>query len=124
MNQVAVVSASREWPQAWKLRDFHLHHHAALGSLAADARFQCVLLVEPRPEELDGLLQSLKERDRLGAVATLVAGHAGSPGLHALLERYPCDGFLDLSWPESLAAAALRIALSHVELGRNLVEIQ
>ena len=60
----------------------------------------------------------------MGAVATLVAGHAGSPGLEALLDRYPCDGFIDLAWPESLAAAALRIALGHVALGRNMVEIQ
>ena len=124
MQQLAVVSASNAWPAHWALREFQVHHHTSLDDLDASVRFQCVLLVEPQLEQLDDLLQALKERDRLGAVATLVAGRAESPGVHALLAQYPCDGLLDLAWPETLAAAGLRIALEHVALGRNMVEIQ
>lgn len=124
MHQLAVVSAPNEWPVGWKLRDFQVHHHTALKGLASDLRFDCIVLVEPRPEEVNSVLRGLKERDRHGAVAVLLAARAGAAGVDLLLERYPCDGFLDLSWPEGLAAAGLRIALNHVELGRNLVEIQ
>ncbi len=124
MHEVAVVCAPTEWPAHWRLPDFQLHQHTALEALSADVQFDCILLVEPKSEELGELLQVLKERDRLGAVATLVAGRADSTGMHALLEKYPCDGFLDLAWPEALASAGIRIALGHVELGRNMVEIQ
>jgi diguanylate cyclase (GGDEF)-like protein len=124
MHQLAVVSAPSEWPAGWRLRDFQVHHHTALKGLAADLRFDCIVLVEPRPEEVASVLRGLKERDRQGAVALLVAGRATSGQMHLLLDQFPCDGFLDLSWPEPLAAAGLRIALSHVELGRNMVEIQ
>ena len=124
MHQLAVVSAPTEWPTSWRLRDFQVHHHTALKSLASDLRFDCIVLVEPRPEELSWVLGGLKERDRLGAVALLVAGRARAAGLDLLLEHSACDGFLDLFWPEALAAAVLRIALGHVESGRNVVEIQ
>jgi diguanylate cyclase (GGDEF)-like protein len=124
MHQLAVVSAPNEWPASWKLRDFQVHQHRALKGLAADVRFDCIVLVEPRPEEVNLVLAGLKERDRFGAVAMLVAGRPASVGMHVLLERYPCDGFLDTSWPEALASAGLHIALRHVELGRNMVEIQ
>ena len=124
MQQLAVVSASQSWPAHWALREFQVHHHASLDELDASVRYRCVLLVEPPLDELDDLVESLKERDRLGAVATLVVGRAQSPGVHALLAQYPCDGFLDLDWPETLAAAGLRIALEHVALGRNMIEIQ
>ena len=124
MHQLAVVSAPTAWPAGWKLRDFQVHQHRALKGLAADVRFDCIVLVEPRPEEVNLVLAGLKERDRFGAVAMLVAGRPQSTGMHVLLERYQCDGFLDTSWPEALASAGLHIALRHVELGRNMVEIQ
>lgn len=124
MHQLAVVTAPNEWPAGWRLRDFQVHQHRALKGLAADVRFDCIVLVEPRPEEVNLVLAGLKERDRFGAVAMLVAGRPASAGMHALLERYPCDGFLDTTWPEALAQTGLHIALRHVELGRNMVEIQ
>lgn len=123
MHQVAVVSRSGGWPEHWKLGELQLHH-LTLEEATSDLRVQCITLVEPEPEELRFVLERLEASDRVGAVATVVAGSASSPRVHALMEQCPCDGFLDLSWPEPLAAAALRIAMGHVELGRNVVEIQ
>lgn len=124
MHQLAVIAAPQRWPAHWTLREFTLHHHRALSSLGADARFDGVAIVEPAPGEVDGVLSALEEREQVGAFATLVVGHASDGGVPALLQRHRFDGFIDLTWPEDLAAASIRVALAHVELGRNLVEIQ
>lgn len=123
MHQVAVVARPGGWPAHWKLGDVQLHH-LSLEEAAIDLRLQCIALVEPEPNDLRYVLERLEALGRVGEVATIVAGHASSPQVHTLVEQGPCDGFLDLSWPEPLAAAGLRIAMSHVELGRNVVEIQ
>lgn len=123
MHHVAVVSRPGGWPAHWKLADLQLHH-LALAEATSDLRVQCIALVEPEPDELRFVLERLEALDRVGAVATVVAGQASSPRVHALVDRGPCDGFLDLRWPEPLAAACLRLAMSQVEEGRNVVQLQ
>lgn len=82
-----------------------------------------VILVDPQPCEVSAVLLGLEERERLGGGATLIAGQASSPGIHALLEQHPFDGFLDLSWPEALAATTIQTALRHVE-ARHVIALQ
>jgi diguanylate cyclase (GGDEF)-like protein len=57
-------------------------------------------------------------------IGKLLGADANLPGIETLLMDEEFDGYLDLTWPESLARAAITTALRHVELGRNIVEIQ
>lgn len=124
MHRLAVIAAPHAWPAHWAMSGFEVEHLPAVTALAPDARFDGIALVQPAPGEVAATLQQLKLRDPLGAVATLMAGRGDSAEALALLEQHEFDGFLDLGWPERLAAASVRIAVGHVELGRNLVDIQ
>lgn len=124
MHQLAVIAAPQRWPAHWAFPEFTLHHHRAVSALKADARFDGVALVQPEPGEADEVFSALQEREQVGAFATLVVGRSDDGLTPALLQRHRFDGFIDLTWPEDLAAASIRVALAHVELGRNLVEIQ
>ena len=123
MPTLAVVSAPNAWPAHWELPELTLEHHATIEGIDPEDRVDGILLVAPCPKDVAALLRGLEEREHRGAVAMLVAGQADAPNM-AALAAYPCDGFLDLAWPDALAGAAIRTALGHVELGRNMVEIQ
>lgn len=124
MHELAVIAPPNAWPAHWSFPDVRLHHHVDVAALAADARLDGVALVEPEVERVGPLLETLKERERLGTFATVMAARADSPSLPRLLGQFSFDGFLDLGWSCDVAGANLRIALGHVALGRNLVEIQ
>jgi diguanylate cyclase (GGDEF)-like protein len=123
MHQLAVIAAPKAWPGSWSFPDFRLHHLSDVTALGADARFDGIALVAPPADTLAQTLEALKERERSGTFATLLVG-ASDANTPALLSQYAFDGFIDLSWSSDVAAANVRIALGHVELGRNLVEIQ
>lgn len=124
MYQLAVIAQPGVWPTHWTLRDFTLSHLPTLAALPAETRLDSIALVQPRAEEVEGVLLEIDERDRVGAVARLLAARADTEGLPELLRCHRFDGFLDLSWPEGLVEASLRTALGHVELGRTMVDIQ
>lgn len=124
MHQLAVIAAPNQWPRHWALPDFVVRHHPSPEALDPEERFDGIALVEPAPREVGAVLEQLKARDPLRGVATLIAGRAAAPASQALLEHHQFDGFIDLDWPARIAAANLRIALGHVEMGRNLVDIQ
>ncbi len=123
MPQLAVVSTPNSWPAHWEFPDLELHHHASVASLETDVTVDGILLVDPTADELLSLFRGLDERERRGAVAILVAGRPDAPNMAGLV-GHRCDGFLDRAWPSALAGAAIQTALGHVDLGRNMVEIQ
>jgi two-component system, cell cycle response regulator len=123
MHPLAVISAPQAWPAHWSFPDFRVHRFADVSALGADARFDAVAFVDPSPEVLAPALEALKEREST-TFATLLAARADAPSTAAMLSQFAFDGFVDTSWTCDVAAANVRIALGHVELGRNLVEIQ
>jgi diguanylate cyclase (GGDEF)-like protein len=123
MHQLAVISAPQAWPTHWSFPDFRVHRFADVSALGTDARFDAVAFVDPSLEVLGPALEALKERES-SSFATVLAARAQAPATAAMLSQFAFDGFVDTSWTPDVAAANVRIALGHVELGRNLVEIQ
>lgn len=124
MHQLVVVSEPNAWPTRWSLQNFQVRHLEALAALSPDTHLDCLALVQPQSQAIDAVLHHLEERGRVGAVATLMVGRADSARDLASVLRHQFDGFLDLAWPAALAEASIRTALRHVELGRNMVDIQ
>jgi len=122
--QLAVIASPGQWPQHWALHDFELAHLHSLSELPVAARPDTVAFVRPGPDELPAALAQLDERDDTGSVARLLVERADVEGVGELLRRHHFDGFIDLAWPSSVVEAGLRTALTHVELGRTIVDIQ
>lgn len=124
MYQLAVIAPPGQWPEHWALRDFQLAYVSSMNELPASARPDTVAFVHPGASELPRALEQLDARDGAGTVARLLVERGDVAGVGELLQRHHFDGFIDLAWPAAVVEAGLRTALTHVELGRTIVDIQ
>ena len=121
MEQLLVVAMPGAWP-AWDLAPLAVRSSVVLAGPDRLDDVDCVAIVPESRGQLQAAVRTVAVRE--DPVALVLAARPDLPGVDELLVEHDFDGFIDLAWPSPLVRAAVRLAIRHVQLGRNVVAVQ
>lgn len=112
-------------PHRWDLPGFtvqRLDDESALERGTNES--EIVLLAYDTEHVLRRQIDRMREARSVRPIPVLIAAAADLPDLAARLHLEGVDGFVDPDWPADLRARCLELAIQHVKIGQQVVEIQ
>ncbi|MBI3178955.1 MAG: hypothetical protein HYZ27_04800 [Deltaproteobacteria bacterium] len=88
------------------------------------AGVDCVAIVPETQSQVLAVVRRVEEVRHDSPLAMVLVSKANLSCAEELVWKHDFDGFVDLDWPSALARSAVRTAIRHVQLGRNVVDIQ
>ncbi|MBI3180513.1 MAG: hypothetical protein HYZ27_12690, partial [Deltaproteobacteria bacterium] len=124
MEQLLVIATRGAWPVRWNLHPVSVRVVTHIDSRQALAAVDCVAIVPETESQVLAVVRKVEQVRHFSPLAMVLASKANLPCAEEIISKRDFDGFIDLDWPSALARSAVRTAIRHVQLGRNVVDIQ